>query len=144
MARSVSRARVGTARKALAALTATSPPRPVWPRKTPSPPPRATAVTRTTALSFSWFQKSWGMPVGPTQLDSVVNQPKRWARKDTSVHRAPAARPRKDQALYADDEQVGHCGQRNGEDEAHDDRRVVGQAEAVGDLLSQAAESDER
>ena len=51
--RSVSRASVGTARKALAALTATSPPRPVWPRMTPSPPPRAKAVVTTVAESSS-------------------------------------------------------------------------------------------
>ena len=47
MASRVSRARVGTARKALAALTATNPPRPVWPSTTPRPPPRTTAVMTT-------------------------------------------------------------------------------------------------
>ena len=53
MASSVKRASVGTARNALAALTATSPPRPVCPSTTPSPPPNAMAVTTTATESFS-------------------------------------------------------------------------------------------
>ena len=32
----------------------------------------------------------------------------------------------------------------DGQDQAHDDRSVVGDREAVGDLLAQAAQADER
>ena len=48
---------------------------------------------RTTATeSWSWCQNNVGMPCGPVQLAAVVNQPKTWARKDTSTDRLrPAA-----------------------------------------------------
>ena len=81
MARRVRRANVGTARNAFAALTATSPPRPVWPRTTPTPPPSAIAVTTTAADSTSWCQNRRRIPSGPHQLLDVVNHPKTWAKK---------------------------------------------------------------
>ena len=64
MARSVRRASVGTARNALAALTATRPPRPVWPRTTPSPPPRTMAVRTTATESWSWCHNKVGNALG--------------------------------------------------------------------------------
>src|SRR6202034_4687468 len=128
MARSVSRASVGTARNALAALTATRPPRPVWPRMTPSPPPRAMAAETTATESSSWCQNRVGTPWEPVQFADVVNQSNTWARKDMSAHRPGTAGPGPgdENALRPDQEEVGHGGQGDGEDEAHDDRRVIG------------------
>src|ERR1700722_4606548 len=89
MARSVNSASVGTARNELAALTATKPPRPVCPRNTPSPPPRALAVTPPAAESLSWFQNRVVIPCEPVQLAEVVNQPKTWAKKPIRGQPAP-------------------------------------------------------
>src|ERR1700728_5021322 len=92
MARSVRSASVGTARKALAALTASKPPRPVCPRNTPSPPPRQIAATTTATESLSWFQNNVGMPCEPVQLAELVSQPNTCAKKDTlSPPRSPGA-----------------------------------------------------
>src|SRR5579862_1651701 len=82
MANSVRRARVGTARNELAALTAINPPRPLWPRRTPSPPPRTTAVRTTATESVSWCQNRIGIPWEPVQLADVVNQSNTWPRND--------------------------------------------------------------
>src|ERR1700734_2644618 len=121
MASRVRRASVGTARKALAALTATSPPRPVWPRMTPSPPPRARAVATTAADSSSWFQNSWRMPSEPVQLADVVNQSKTCDRKCMSVRslrRFAVAGPRHSETLGADEEEVEGGGQGDRQDQS--------------------------
>ena len=73
MANSVSRARLGTARAALAAFTATRPPRPVCPSTRPIPPPMTSAPTTTASDSSAWRHSSSGMPVDPRQLADVVN-----------------------------------------------------------------------
>ena len=58
--------------------------------------------------------------------------------------RTAGARPGDDQPFCPDQEEVGHGGQGDGEDQADDDRRVVGDVEAVGDLLAQASEAYQR
>ena len=43
-----------------------------------------------------------------------------------------------------DQQEVGHGGQRDGQHQTDDDRRVVADGEAVGDLLPEAAQADQR
>ncbi len=99
MANRVSRARLGTARAALAAFTATSPPRPVWPSTRPIPPPITIAPTTTASDSSAWRQNSSGMPVEPVQLADVVNQPttlatkcRKWSQTSMSDRPGPSGR----------------------------------------------------
>jgi hypothetical protein len=82
---------VGTARAALAALTATTEPRPVWPASAPIAPPTNMAVATTASESLAVCQSNSGTPVGPVQFAEVVNQPKTCARKCTQRPLDPAS-----------------------------------------------------
>src|SRR5580704_6963193 len=148
MARRVRSDRVGTARNALAALTATCPPRPVWPSTTPTPPPSAIAETTTAADSTSWCQNRRRIPSGPHQLLDVVNQPKTWATKLIpclrSLPRPAVTGPRDGESLGTDEQQVRNRGQRDRQDQPDDDRGVVPDVEAIGDLLPEPPEADQR
>src|SRR5580658_9096971 len=151
MANRVSSARLGMARAALAAFTATSPPRPVWPRTTPMPPPITSAPTTTASDSSVWRHRSSGMPVEPFQFVAVVNHdatlaPKcrKWSQICTS-HRPGApgrARPGKRHPLHAHEDQVAQRGEGDRQHEPDDDRGVVADVEPVGDLLAQSSEAD--
>src|ERR1700722_17940797 len=152
MANRVSSARLGTARAALAASTATRPPRPVWPSTRPMPPPITSAPSTTASDNSVWRQMSSGMPVEPRQFAEVVNHAatlatkcRKWSQTSMSAHPCPArrARPRDCKALNTDEDQVAQRGEHNREHESHDDRRVVADVEAVGDLLAQSSEPDQ-
>ena len=135
MAKRVRRARVGTARAALAALTATRAPRPVWPRRAPMPPPTRRATTTTAKESFSWLQEQLGDAVGPGPVGPVGEPVEDLARKCmlsrlSRISRArPPRRTRRDQGTSSrsrpDQQEVGHGGQDDGQDQPDDDRGVV-------------------
>ena len=61
-----------------------------------------------------------------------------------SLGRFAVAGPWHGETLGGDEEEVERGGQGDGEDESDDDRRVVGDGEAVGDLLPEATEPDQR
>ncbi len=138
---------MGTARKALAALTATRPPRPVWPRTTPSPPPRTMARQdhRHRELELVPEEGRDALRTGPVRRggEPAEDVGDEGHVSSTTVARRRERRPRDDQSFGADQEEVGHRGQGDGEDQADDDRCVVGDVEAVGDLLAQAAQADQ-
>ena len=147
MASRVRRASVGTARKALAALTATRPPRPVWPEDDAEPAAEGQGGHHHghRELELIPEQDRDALRAGPVGRGG---EPVEHLGEEGHVSRppapAPGAGPRDGQALGADEQEVGHGRQGDGEDQADDDRRVVADVEAVGDLLAQAAEADQR
>src|SRR5579864_8702232 len=136
----VRRAREGMARAALAELTATNPPRPLWPRKSPRPAPTTTAATTTATESSIWLRLRTQMPFVPLAL--FASQCPTWERKCISG-RLAQPEPRHGHPFGQDDYGVGDTGEHHRQHQAHDDGRVEILAEALDDELSQAALADE-
>src|SRR5436305_1579276 len=139
------RANEGMARPMLETLMATTLPRPRWPRIRPIGNPITTEVTTAATDMTTCSVRRLGMPFGPCQWALAVSQTATWCRKSIGLHHPdPAAGPRGDQLLDAEEYDVDHGGHQHRQHGADDQRGVELPLQAVDDQLAVAALADQR
>src|SRR5919202_1397622 len=131
----------GSARPRLATLIAKKPPRPVWPKYTPSGSASSTAIRVASPDNSRCSPMRVGMPSEPTQCVGEASHAPTDSRKSTPL--AAGARPGRDLALDEDQQAVDDHRECHRQQGADDQGRGEELLDALQDQKSETALADD-